>query len=195
MGGTGQAASAPSRCRTAVRVCAQLRPYIQNKSGGSGRQMAAAAKCSACTPPEQPALSVASIQYPFHFAVQNLLRSVVRGASQVPHNPPAWTKPGEPSADRLSQPAPHPIPLHGFTESARRGETHLGPLLRLRRIGHLPAKGYACPADHFETEVIDLTEFRGPEQTPRFGKALSPRRNIGEQLVSGVTEGPLVADS
>ena len=190
-----QAASGPSRRRAAVRVCAQPRPYIRNKWDSNGRQVAAAAISNAYRRTKQPGSSVASIQYPFHFTVQNLLRNVVSRTTNVPHNPPAWTEPGEPAANRLSQPASHAVPLDGLTESTWRGETHLGPFLRLWRIGHLPAKGYARPADHLETEVINLAEFRGPEQTPRFGKALSPRRNFGVQLVSGVTEGPLVANS
>jgi hypothetical protein len=123
------------------------------------------------------------------------LPNVVSWATNVPHNPPAWTEPGEPAANRFSQPAPHAVPLDGLAESLGRGETHLGPFLRLWRIRHPPAKGHARPADHLETEVINLAEFRGPKQTPSFGKALSPRRKFGVQLVSGVTKRPLVADS
>jgi hypothetical protein len=190
-----QAASAPSRRRATVRVCARPRPYIRNKWDSNGRQAGAAAKSSAYRRPKQPGSSVASIQYPFHFTVQNLLRNVVSRATNVPHNPPAWTEPGEPAANRFSQPSSHAVSPDGLAESLGRGETHLGPFLRLRRIRHLPAKGYARPADHLETEVINLAEFRGPKQTPRFGKALGPRRKFGAQLVSGVTDGPLVADS
>ena len=187
--GSARAASIPSTRPEARRAFAPPPACTPSMWDKSGKPTAAAARTIACSLSGPRSRGVASRKYAADFAAQLVKWRIQHVSPGVEHHRPICWEGRNLAAHRFFHTAPDAIPFHCFADRARdrKSETRRrGPLLA-------ETEGSKVAAGHADTGLVDLAEFRRPENPLRFREHRRQRNNRRPRLLRGANS-RLVAD-